>query len=173
MQISVPFFPSYMTIAGVYSEDWTGKMYRTRGPLAVLLIATVYMVVTLVWPDGEVHVIDAASGRIVFCEDVTADTHALGHAWIDSGLSETVASPGADIVTGLGRNTFTVTCTNRNHSLFAPLRASFTLIVRDAAGRPYSDSVALDRAGTKALTVSFVAEKAGEGEFWISATSIR
>jgi hypothetical protein len=135
MQISVPFFQSYMTIAGVYSEDWTGKMYRTRGPLAVLLIATVYMVVTLFWPDGEVHVIDAASGRIVFCEDVTADTHALGHAWIDSGLSETVASPGADIVTGLGRNTFTVTCTNRNHSLFAPLRASFTLIVRDARGQ--------------------------------------
>jgi len=72
------------------------------------------MAVTLFWPDGEMHIIDAASGRIVFCENVTTGTHDMGRAWIDSDLNETVASPGADVVTGLGWNTFTVTCTNRN-----------------------------------------------------------
>jgi hypothetical protein len=150
-----------------------GNLDWRRGSLAVLLIAVVCMVVTLFWPDGEVHVIDAASGCIVFCEDVTAGIHPLGRAWIDSDLNETVASSGTDVVAGLGRNTFTVTCANRNYGPFDPARASFTLTVRDAAGRPYSESVALDRAGTKTLSVSFVAEEAGEGAFRISATSIR
>ncbi|KUK99045.1 MAG: hypothetical protein XE11_2802 [Methanomicrobiales archaeon 53_19] len=153
--------------AGAGELDWR------RGSLAVLLIAVVCMVVTLFWPGGEVHVIDAASGRIIFCENVATGTHPLGRAWIDSDLNETVASPGADIVTGLGRNTFTATCTNRNYGPFDPARASFTLTVRDVAGRPYSESVALDRAGTKTLSVSFVAEEAGEGKFLISAASIR
>ena len=131
------------------------------------------MVVTLFWPGGEVHVIDAASGCVVFSENVTTCTHALGRARIDSDLNETVVSPLADLVTGLGRNTFTVACTNRNCGIFDPVRASFTLTVRDAAGRQYRESVALDRAGTKTLSVSFIAEEAGEGEFQISATSIR
>ena len=153
--------------AGAGELDWR------RGSLAVLLIAVVCMVVTLFWPGGEAHVIDAASGRIIFCENVATGTYPLGRAWIDSDLNETVASPGADIVTWLGRNTFTATCTNRNYGPFDPARASFTLTVRDVAGRPYSESVALDRAGTKTLSVSFVAEEAGEGKFLISAASIR
>ncbi|WP_292490340.1 hypothetical protein [Methanoculleus sp. 10] len=131
------------------------------------------MTITLFWPDGEVHVIDTTSGRIVFCENITTGTHALGRAWIDSDLNETVASPGADVVTGLGGNTFTITCINRNHGLFDPARASFTLTVRDAAGRPYSESVTLDRAGTKTISISLIAEEAGEGAFRISATGIR
>lgn len=149
-------------------REWTGVVV-----LAVLLIAVVCVAATLFWPDGEAHVIDAASGRIVFCENVTTGTHDMGRAWIDSDLNETVASPGADVVTGLGWNTFTVTCTNRNYGLFDPARASFTLTVRDAAGRPYSESVTLDRGGTKTLSVSFAAEEAGEGEFQIAAASIR
>ncbi len=140
---------------------------------AVLLIALACMAVTLFWPDGEVHVIDTARGRIVFCENVATGTRPLGRAWIDSDLNETVAFPGADVVTGLGKNTFTATSSNRNYGPFDPVRASFTLTVRDAAGRPYSESVTLDRAGTKTLSVSFVAEEAGEGEFRISAASIR
>ncbi|KLK88349.1 hypothetical protein SZ63_04780 [Methanoculleus sediminis] len=131
------------------------------------------MTVTLFWPDGEVHVIDTASGRIVFCENVTAGTHPQGRVWIDSDLNETVASSGTDVVAGLGRNMFTVTCANRNYGIFDPARASFTLTVRDAAGRPYSESVTMDRAGTKTLSVSFDAEEAGEGAFRISATSFR
>lgn len=131
------------------------------------------MAVTLFWPNGEVHVIDTASGHIVFCENASPGTHPLGRAWIDSDLNETVASAGTDVVTGLGRNTFTATCTNRNCGIFDPARASFTLTVRDAAGRPYSESVTMDRAGTKALSVSFDAEEAGEGAFRISATSFR
>lgn len=131
------------------------------------------MAVTLFWPDGEVHVIDTASGRIVFCENVSPGTYPLGRAWIDSDLNETVASAGMDVMAGLGRNTFTVTCTSRNYGIFDPARASFTLTVRDAAGRPYSESITLGRAGTKTLSVSFVAGEGGEGAFRISATSIR
>jgi len=114
--------------AGTVSRG-VGKFDWRRGSLVFLLIAVVCMVVTLFWPDGEVHVIDAASGCIVFCEDVTAGIHPLGRAWIDSDLNETVASPGIDVVTGLGRNTFTVTCTNRNCGIFDPARASFTLTI--------------------------------------------
>jgi hypothetical protein len=140
---------------------------------AVLLIAVVCMAVTMFWPDGKVYVIDSAIGRVVFCENVATGTHSLGRAWIDSDLNETVASPGMDVVTGLGRNTFTVTCSNRSYGLFDPAHASFTLTVRDAAGRPYSESVTLDRAGTMTLSISFVAKKVGEGDFWFSAMSIR
>ena len=140
---------------------------------AGLFIAVICMVVTSFWPGGEVHVIDTASGRIVFCEDATPGTYALGRARIDSDLNETVVSPIVDIVTGLGRNTFTVTCTNRSCGIFDPARGLFTLAVRDAAGRQYSESVALNRAGTEMLSVSFVAEEAGEGKYRISATSIR
>lgn len=140
---------------------------------AVLFTTVLCMAVTLFWPGGEVHVIDAASGRIVFCEDAAPGTHALGRAWIDSDLNETVVSPGTDIVTGLGRNTFTVACTSRNFGIFDPLRASFTLTVRDAAGGSYSESVTLERAGTEILSVSFDAGEAGEGKFRIAAMSIR
>lgn len=149
-----------------------GRYIRAMVP-AVLLVAAVGMTVTLFWPDGEVHTIDAASGRIVFCEEAAPGAHALGRAWIDSVLNETIAFPGADVVTGLGGNTFTITCINRNHGLFDPARASFTLTVRDAAGRPYSESVTLDRAGTKTISISLIAEEAGEGAFRISATGIR
>lgn len=131
------------------------------------------MAVTLFWPGGEVHVIDAASGRIVFCEDAAPGTRALGRARIDSDLSETVASCSTDVVAGLGSNTFTVACTSRNCGVFDPARASFMLTVRDAAGRQHCESVTLDRAGTVTLSVSFVAEEAGEGEFRITATSVR
>lgn len=149
-------------------ETYAGAVAQT-----FLFTTVLCMAVTLFWPGGEVHVIDAAIGRIVFCEDAAPGTHALGRAWIDSDLYETVASSGADIVTGLGRNTFTVACTSRNCGIFDPLPASFTLTVRDAAGRPYSESVTLERAGTKTLSVSFDADEAGEGAFRISATSIR
>lgn len=140
---------------------------------AVLFTTVLCMAVTLFWPGGEVRVIDAAIGRIVFFEDVAPGTHALGRAWIDSDLNETVASSGADVVTGLGRNTFTVACISRNCGIFDPLRASFALTVRDAAGRPYSESITLERAGAEILSTSFVAEEVGEGDFRISAMGIR
>lgn len=140
---------------------------------AVLFTTVLCMAVTLFWPGGEVRVIDAATGRIVFFEDAAPVTPALGWAWIDSDPYETVASSGADIVAGLGRNTFTVACTSRGCGIFDPLRASFALTVRDAAGRPYSESITLERAGAEILSVSFVAEEVGEGDSRIVATSIR